>query len=224
MEISPTARTVREEGLTYLGPDRLGRLEGALREVLDQDVTGDVVEFGIALGGSAIVLARMASAAGRRFQGFDLFGMIPAPRSEKDDDTSRARYAVIASGQSTGLNGAVYYGYRSDLYEEVRASFERHGLPVDGEKVALHKGLFEDTVPGLLSPAIALAHVDCDWYDPVSFCLQRLADRVAPGGIVLLDDYNDYGGCRTAAQEFLAARPDYAFEAGPNAILRRKRP
>jgi asparagine synthase (glutamine-hydrolysing) len=131
---------------------------------------------------------------------------------------------VIASGQSTGLNGAVYYGYRTNLYDEVRASFERHGLPVDAEKVALHKGLFEETVPQSLGPAIALAHVDCDWYDPVKLCLGSLADRMTPGGIVVLDDYNDYGGCRIAAQEFLATWPDYGFEEGPNAILRRKRP
>ncbi|TIX37984.1 MAG: hypothetical protein E5V36_22655, partial [Mesorhizobium sp.] len=49
--LSATARSVRRERLTYLSPWRLRRLEMALKEVLKENVPGDIAEFGIALGG-----------------------------------------------------------------------------------------------------------------------------------------------------------------------------
>jgi asparagine synthase (glutamine-hydrolysing) len=70
---------------------------------------------------------------------------------------------------------------------------------------------------------IALAHIDCDWYDPVRFCLHAVADKVSEGGIVIIDDYNDWGGCRKAVDEFIAERSDYLFEDGPNPFLRKER-
>lgn len=219
--LSQTAQAVLEEGLTLTSWEKLHRIESMASEAVSQQIEGDIVEFGLALGGSAIVLAKIASQAGRVFHGFDVFGMIPPPSSDKDDEKSKERYEVIASGQSKGVKGATYYGYRPNLYDEVCASFGRYGLPVDGEHVVLHKGLFEDTVPLYRSEKIAFAHIDCDWYDPVKFCLESIENRVALGGVIILDDYYTYGGCRTATHEFLARRHDYHFESGVTALLRR---
>ncbi len=218
---TPLARRVMAAGLTYLGPPKMLRLEHALRHLHRRRISGDFVEFGIALGGSGIVIADQARKMGRNFHGFDVFGMIPPPTSEKDDDVSRQRYEVIASGNATGLAGAKYYGYVTDLYQQVCDNFSTYGIAVDGTNVALHRGLFEDTWPKADVQRIAFAHLDCDWYDPVRYCLDAVAERVSAGGIVLLDDYNDYGGCRTAVDEFLASRSDYDAEHGPNLILRR---
>ena len=129
--LSATARSVRREHLTYLSPRKLRRLETVLQEILRLDVPGDVAEFGMALGGSAIVLATHARRRGRGFHGFDVFGMIPPPTSEKDDDKSRDRYRKIATGESKGLGGDLYYGYRDDLYADVCRSFTRFGLEID---------------------------------------------------------------------------------------------
>ena len=68
---------------------------------------------------------------------------------------------------------------------------------------------------------IAFAHVDCDWYVPVRFCLERIAERLSAGGAIVLDDYHDYAGCRRAADEFMAARPEFSFEDGENVVLRK---
>lgn len=219
--LSTTARAVRHERLTYLSPKKLRRLETALGQVLRPSVPGDIAEFGIALGGSGIILAEQAVRHGRSFHGFDVFGMIPPPTSEKDDQKSKTRYEKIAAGESTGLGGDVYYGYRDNLYEDVKRSFERHGLAVDGSGVSLHKGLFEETLPGVSMERISFAHIDCDWYDPVHYCLKKVAERLSPGGVIVIDDYHDYGGSRTATDEFLQARPDFRFEDGENVILRR---
>ncbi|MDK9695065.1 MAG: TylF/MycF family methyltransferase [Siculibacillus sp.] len=216
------ARSVRLDGLTYLSAEKMERIERSLNLVIGEAIPGDFLEFGVALGGSAIVIADRAAATGRPFHGFDVFGMIPEPTSEKDDQKSKDRYRQIAAGKSRGLKGDVYYGYRRDLYSEVVASFERYRVPVTPGRIELHKGLFEDTVPGVVGDRpIAFAHIDCDWYDPVAFCLRIIGDRLAIGGIVVLDDYNDYGGCRTAVEEFITSHPEFELEIGASAVLRR---
>lgn len=214
------AKSALRERLTYLSPRKLWRLERALAHVARAGVPGDLVEFGTALGGSGLVIA--SRAAGRVFHGFDVFSMIPPPSSPKDDQKSKLRYQDIQSGGSAGLGGDVYYGYRTDLFEEVKATFARYGTPVDGARVRLHRGLFEETWPGASIDRIAFAHVDCDWYDPVNFVLGAIADRMSPGGLVIIDDYNDYGGCRTAVDEFIARRDDFVFSPGLNPILRKR--
>jgi asparagine synthase (glutamine-hydrolysing) len=224
LRLSGIASNVRKERLTYLVPQKLVRIERAMRRARDNQVAGDFLEFGVALGGSSIVIATEARAQQRHFAGFDVFAMIPPPTSDKDDAKSKDRYAVISGGKSKGIGGDQYYGYRSDLYSDVVASFRRFGIPVDGEKVALWKGLFEDTWPQRQPRPVAFAHIDCDWYDPVKFCLAAAAAQLSPGGILMLDDYHDYGGCRIAVDEFRAERPDFIFEDGPNPALIRAEP
>jgi O-methyltransferase len=217
LSLSPVARAVLADRLTYLSVEKLRRIDAILRET--QGVPGDIVEFGVALGGSGIILA--AGAKGRkRFVGFDVFETIPPPTSDKDDAMSKARYAEIAAGRSTGIGGDSYYGYRPDLLSDVTRSFTRHGVPLS-DQVVLHQGLFADTWPEAGVSAMSLAHIDCDWYDPVKYCLDACADRLSVGGAIIVDDYFDYGGCRVAVDEFMAERRDFVFDKGANPILRR---
>lgn len=221
-ELPAVARAVREANLTYLSPEKFVSLANAVATVKRERVAGDFAEYGIALGGSAIYLAGEAL-PGRRFLGYDLFGMIPSP-GERDDAVSKARYEVIRSGQSEGIGGDLYYGYEADLYGKVSRSFEAFGLPVDGRRVVLTKGLFEDTLRFSGTERIALAHLDCDWFEPVKLCLDRTAPVLSVGGMMILDDYNDYGGSRLAATAFLEENPGFALvQAAPNAIVRRLR-
>jgi O-methyltransferase len=216
--LSPVARRVRDQRLTYLSARRLSNLGRCAAEVNRSGVPGAFVEAGVALGGSSIVLASLMG-EGRRFHGYDVFGQIPPP-SEEDDATAHERYEVIAGGGSEGIDGDRYYGYMEDLREHVERSFWREGLEVDGRRIALHEGLFEDTLR--LDEPVALAHIDADWYDPVRTCLERLHPVLSPGGYLVLDDYNDYGGCRRAADEFLARCDDVAVvESDDHLVLRR---
>jgi asparagine synthase (glutamine-hydrolysing) len=220
-QLTVTARAVRDRRLTYLSPAKLHNLERHM-DMIDADgVAGDCVEFGVALDGSAILIATLMSAE-RRFTGFDLFGTIPPP-SDADEQESHARYAVIASGRSAGIGGDRYYGYEDNLEEKVKGHFAEFGLAVDGRRIELVKGLFDETVFFAGDKRIAFAHIDCDWHDPVALCLERTYAQLSPGGVIVLDDYNDYGGCRKATQHFLACHGDMALtDDAYNAILVRR--
>lgn len=163
-------------------------------------VPGAVVECGVALGGSGIWLASLLK--DREYHGYDVFDQIPPP-GPQDPAKAHERYAVIASGKSKGLGEDTYYGYLGDLLDRVSASFASYNLTPH-----LHKGLFEDS----LHPEwpIALAHIDCDWYEPVSVCLQRITPWLACGARVIIDDYFDYGGSQKAVDEHLAGNPGFS--------------
>jgi O-methyltransferase len=212
-------RRIRRDRLTYLSVEKLWSLAAEVERLKRDKVRGDFVEFGVALGGASIYLAKKAE--GRRFIGFDVFGTIPPP-GEQDGNDSHRRYETIAAGRARGLGSGKYYGYQENLYEIVVANFARYDLFVDQLTISLKRGLFEQTVCFTDEDQIALAHIDCDWFEPVKFCIEKVAPRLAVGGVLIIDDYNDYLGCRRAVHE--ALEKDSLLKlvcTSPHAVIRR---
>jgi len=167
-----------------------------------------LIEAGCALGGSAIVMAS-AKSTSRPFYVYDVFGMIPPP-SEHDDADVQNRYQIIKNGQSEGIQGNTYYGYVQDLLTKVTENFRRHGLPVESNNIHLVQGLFQDALR--VNEPVALAHVDGDWYESVMTCLQRIEPRLTSGGVLVIDDYDAWSGCRKAVDEYFSDKRDrYEF-------------
>jgi O-methyltransferase len=216
--LSPTAKAVLDAGLTYLSPTKLLNIEWAMRIVKQEGIGGSFLETGVALGGSGILMASQLD-AGRSYHGYDVFGMIPAP-SELDPPEVHERYRLIASGEAEGIAGGQYYGYEQDLYERVCASFAKFSVPVDGRRVCLHQGLFEET----LQPEgpVAVAHIDCDWYEPVLLSLERIYPHLPAGALVISDDYYSYGGARTAVDEFCASHELRAVDRDRHHMILRR--
>jgi asparagine synthase (glutamine-hydrolysing) len=221
-DIPDIAKRVVAGKLTYLSQPKLRSLFAAIARVKSGNVPGDFVEFGVALGGSAICIASELDGA-RRFWGFDVFGTIPPP-GEKDGAEPQKRYDLIASGRSKGIAGETYYGYIADLLDTVKANFAGFGITVDDSRVRLIQGRYEDSLMDQAPFPIAFAHIDCDWYESVRTCLAFLRANLSPGGIVVLDDYNDWKGCKVAVDEFCAQHNDFKMTGKtPHGILVRRR-
>lgn len=195
------ARVIHER-LSYLEVDALVDLAEVALEIEKESLPGGLVEAGCALGGSALVIAA-AKERSRPFSIFDVFDTIPPP-SEKDGHDVQARYELIVRGESKGIGGDTYYGYQADLRRRVERTFAAHGLPIGSNSIRLVPGLFQDTLPSE-SGAVAVAHIDGDWYESVAVCLEAIAPRLVVGGRIIVDDYDAWSGCRRAVDEFLAA-------------------
>lgn len=91
---------------------------------------------------------------------------------------------------------------------EPAGSYSTHGrLPVTAGHVQLHRGWFEETLPGFaaqLTAPVALLHVDCDLYSSTRTVLQHLGPHLAPGSLLVFDDFLSYEGYE--AHEFRAAQ------------------
>lgn len=64
-------------------------------------------------------------------------------------------------------------------------------MPHVPESVALHKGLFNETLPSFLSQytdKIAFVHMDADLYSSTSYVLENIEDRFIDGSIIIFDE------------------------------------
>jgi asparagine synthase (glutamine-hydrolysing) len=199
---------VRAEHLTYLIPEALVDLAERVGEVERSGSSGVLVEAGCAFGGSAIVMAA-AKSRERPLLVYDVFGPFPEP-SERDEAYAHERWAAIESGEATWPGGRTFYAYVDDLLGEVRASFDRFGVPTEENHVELVKGLYEETLH--VDRPVALAHIDCDWHESVRVCLERIVPRLEPGGVLVFDDYDSWEGCQQAVDEYFKGRPGFRYE------------
>jgi hypothetical protein len=201
---SRTVREVRRRRLTYLGYDALSDLERAVRRLEAAGVPGIIVEAGCALGGSTVVLG-LAKRPDRPLRAYDVFGLIPPP-SDADGDDIQARYQTVVRGESRGIGGDRYYGYEDNLRDKVANTLRSFGLDLEARRIELIQGLFQDTL--WPEAAVALAHIDADWYQSVRTCVERIEPRLSRGGMLVIDDYDHWSGCRKAVDEYFADKRD----------------
>lgn len=189
---------VRAEKLAYTTDPQLHQLLDVVQRTAASGAL--IIEAGCARGGSALLMCATKSAQ-RPMRVYDLFEMLPPP-SDQDGDDMKARYAEIAAGKAVGLDGGKYYLYEDDLRATVTQNFARYGYPLDANNVQLIKGKVQDTLA--VDEPVALAHVDVDWYEPVSACLERVMPRLIVGGSVALHAYADWSGCRKATDDYFS--------------------
>jgi len=158
------------------------------------DVDGDIVECGVASGGSLATLMSLLNVHRqvRKVWGFDSWAGLPPP-SQAD-----------LGGASIASDGMFSYANTRRVRDELLA----YGLTDDeiNRNVTLVPGLFSDTLPGY-NGNIALLHLDVDLYQSYLDCLTNLWSKVRVGGIVTFDEYGDtesWPGARRAVDEFLA--------------------
>jgi predicted O-methyltransferase YrrM len=179
----------RVHGHTMCSVARLRALHEAVKWVVENRIPGDVVECGCARGGSAALMALSMRQRGERrcMWLFDTFDGLPAPTKDNPD----YEIAKLLTGRCFGR------------LEEVQELFREQNIDEDVQFV---KGLFQKTIPQTPIDRIGLLHIDGDWYESVKVCLEELYDKVAPGGIIQLDDYGYWKGARKAVDEFLEKR------------------
>lgn len=189
---------------TMTRPTRAKVLWRLCKEALRAEVPGDFVECGVWMGGSAAVMAatlqRSDEGANRKLHLFDSFEGLPAP-SEQDGRKAAQYWSDSATSEHVTAQRCVAGTEAVSFLLHERLGFPR-------QRVVIHQGWFEDTLPKLGSDlqSIAVLRLDGDWYESTKTCFDYLYDMVSPGGVVLLDDYFCWEGCRKATDEFRAAR------------------
>lgn len=154
---------------------------------------GSVVECGVWRGGMSAGLATVLGPE-RAYLLFDSFEGLP-PAKEIDGE------AAVRWQRDT--TSPTYYDNCTAPAEFAERAMQSAGIAAPH----LIKGWFETTLPGFVPPGpIALLRLDADWYESTMVCLESLFDRVAPGGLIVLDDYYTWDGCSRAVHDFLSRR------------------
>jgi hypothetical protein len=158
---------------------------------------GDVLEFGVFKAASLLRFAMfrrfLENDHSRRIIGFDAFGVFPRSGINHTEDVKFIDAFEVMAGN--GLQE-----------EELKSLLALRGI----ENVNLVGGNVFDTLDPFLATnphlRIALLHLDMDVAAPTEFVLRRLFDRLVPGGIVMIDDYNSVAGATEVVDAFVAER------------------
>jgi O-methyltransferase len=193
---APTDLVARYEGLdwpgeaeTMVGVRRLDHLQLCITSILERGVAGDLVEAGVWRGGASIFMRGVLAAFGdstRKVWVADSFQGLPRPDPSLYPADAGDRHWT-AQGLAVSL-------------ETVRANFAKYGLLDD--RVVFLPGWFSETLAKVPIEKIALLRCDGDMYSSTIQVLQSLYGRVVVGGFVIVDDYGDVEGCKTAVDDF----------------------
>ena len=187
---------------TMLSEERLFSLFSLAKRVCLENIPGNFVECGVAAGGSSALLAsvikRYSKQPRRLLYAFDSFEGMPTP-SEHDKHNG---LLADATGWGTGTCAAPE--------ESLREICAKIGV---SEIIQTVKGYFQDTLPGMQDKIgmISLLHMDGDWYESTKTILDNLYDMVVNDGLIQVDDYGFWEGCRKAIHEFEVKR-DIKFQ------------
>jgi hypothetical protein len=149
-------------------------------------IPGDFVECGVNAGfmSSAIMQRLGWRRAGKRFYLIDTFrGPVLSQYSQEEIERPLLRLAEDAT-----TRGA----YVTDL-ERVRANY------AEWPNVEIITGVVPEVLPTVRIERVAFLHIDMNCAYPERAALEYFWDLLAPGAIVLLDDYA-YFGCESIAQ------------------------
>jgi O-methyltransferase len=116
----------------------------------------------------------------------DSFEGMPVP---KDADTEISSSADFSDRE-----------YLAVSLDQVKINFDKFGLLDD--RVRFLKGWFSDTLPNAPIQSLSLLRLDGDLYESTRDALVSLYHKVSPGGFVIVDDYNSWGGCHAAIDDF----------------------
>lgn len=175
---------------TMVSPRLLFALYELVERTVRAGIQGKIVECGVWNGGSAAMIAAAVRDQNehREFWLFDSFKGLPEP-TERDPHAVREHY---------------FRGWNTGDPAKVAEAWRRVGMP--NALLNVRPGWFAESFPQAQIDAISVLHIDADWYESVRICLVTWYDRISPGGIVILNDYNQWSGCNQAVQDFIEAR------------------
>ena len=181
---------------TMLGEARLYSLFSLAKRICLENIPGNIVECGVAAGGSTALMAAVIkrySKQPRCLYAFDSFEGMPPPTEADQAGGILADLTGWGTGTCAAPEGST---------KEICSKLGVENI------VRTIKGYFEDTLPKMHNfvGMIALLHMDGDWYESTKTILENLYDRISNNGLIQVDDYGHWEGCRQAVHEFEANR------------------
>ncbi len=208
LELDPAYADIiaRVKPFTMTSCERIASLVDAVRHVTQTNIPGAIVECGVWRGGSmmAAALALLEAGDERDLYLFDTFAGMTAPTERDVDhrgDMAEEMYrASLADDHSAWCHASL---------DDVRANLLSTGYPA--ERRHFIKGDVLETIPASAPESIAVLRLDTDWYESTKHEMAHLYPRLAPGGILIVDDYGHWNGCRQAVDEYFGPTRPFMF-------------
>ncbi len=206
--VDPRDRAIveRVQPYTMTGEARILALIDAVRYVVARDLPGSFAECGVWRGGSLLTMIATLQEIGvddRDIHGYDTFEGMTEPTEKDTSALEKPALETWSAAQAAGERAWPYL-FGANVFDEeaVRATLLETGYPA--ERIHLHRGPVEETIPSRSPGPLALLRLDTDWYESTRHELDHLYPLLAPGGVLIVDDYGHWEGARRAVDEYMA--------------------
>ncbi len=175
--------------------ERMYDLYKSVQYVVQAKIPGAIAECGVWQGGAMMLVAYALLECGdndRLLQLFDTFKGLPLPDPSIDID-------------SLGVDAEHQWkpGWAEAGLAEVQGNMDKTGY----RHIEYCPGMVEKTLADQARYQYAIVRLDTDWYSSTKVELEVLWERIAVGGLLIIDDYGQWLGARKATDEFFADKP-----------------
>jgi O-methyltransferase len=183
---------------TMTSMERMYAMYKATEYVVRHKIAGDIVECGVWKGGSIMVSAFTLLKMNETKRRMYLYDTYEGMSGSTDKDVSWGNEP--ASEESRRLAEEDSGGWAYAPLEEVKQNLFSTGYP--SEKLVFVKGKVEDTIPDTVPDTISILRLDTDWYESTYHELCHLFPRLSVNGVIIVDDYGHWRGCREATDKY----------------------
>ncbi|MFH0864805.1 MAG: TylF/MycF/NovP-related O-methyltransferase [Bacteroidota bacterium] len=183
-------KTIIEIEKNYDDKIRLYNFWFQINRLQRENIKGAFAELGVYKGETSKIIHAMDSA--RKFHLFDTF------EGFKKEDLK------IETGEAATYRTKNF----ADTSEQKVLNF------IEGNKnIIVHKGHFPETAKGLENETFALVNIDADLHNPIKEGCVFFYPRLAPGGVLIIHDYNHkWEGAMKAVNDFAKTIPENLIE------------
>ena len=188
---------------TMTSPERIATLIDAVEYIHHAGIPGSIVECGVWKGGSMMAAATTLLRLDERrdLYLYDTFEGMTEPTVDDVDFRGNAA-ADLLRQQPRSVDSI----WAVAPVEGVRQALATTGYPES--LVHYVQGPVEETIPRTVPGQISLLRLDTDWYESTRHELEHLYPLLAPGGVLIVDDYGHYVGSQKATDEYFAEHPE----------------
>lgn len=172
---------------SIINSSQVEKLVYYLLESIEENVEGDVVEFGCYVGESSKYLMKtlLETKSNKKLYLYDSFEGLP--KLSKWEEGTGWQEGTLKSTE-----------------EILISNFKQNNLPIP----IIHKDWFKNIPFNKIPEKISFAFLDGDFYDSIYDSLSKIYDNLSDGGYICFHDYNrhDLPGVKAAVTEFLQTK------------------
>lgn len=167
---------------SIINMDQIKNLVVYLNDSIENNIEGDVVEFGCYVGESTKYLMKtiVTNGSDKKLYAYDSFEGLP-PLSKWEEGTGWKAGTLVSTE------------------EILKSNFDQNNLPYP----IIHKDWFKNVPEDKIPEKISFAFLDGDFYDSIYDSLNKVFDKVSDGGYICFHDYQrvDLPGVRAAIED-----------------------
>ena len=198
---------------TMTNPKRIFYLYLAVNHVIKNNIKGDMVECGVWKGGSIMTIALTLiknKIKNKNIFLYDTFSGMSKPTNNDYLYSDQSKLAINL------IENDEYLKCKANI-SEVKKNIFKTNYPKKRFKFVV--GDVKYTLKKKIPRKISLLRLDTDWYESTKQELHVLFPKLSNGGILIIDDYKTWGGCKKAVDEYFKNRKNIFFLSIDNEAL-----